>query len=1018
MTQHPAAIIFFLFFLLLSTRSLSEATPSAHPTQTITDVAGKNETQTTARSVSMNYISDLMSPSMATMYIAFENSIAKVDRRTQQVEIIAGRYSNTGFKGEDDLAENSVLGHPRGLVQTKYGTIYFCDSMNHVIRKITRAGIISTFLGIPQFGDTSYQPTGEKAKVSLNNPRGIVLQTNDHGEETHMYVADTGNNCIRRVEVATHKIETVAGMCGSVGNFSGDGGIATAAALNEPTSIVVNGNDLIIADYGNGRIRRVRNGKITTIAGTGNFNYNDVIDGQLAVEADIQPQNVAMFGGEIYFSGNPRKIMKIIGNGTLVTVAGNGIDFNVKGGELATNVGIGIISGLIVTEKEMLFASKSNVLSVSRQDGIISIIAGTSSSNFIGDGGMANRALLDRPSKVFLGDGHMLVAEQYGRRIRKIFNNGTIITVAGGENDFWKDGKVNIGDGGLATDASLDFTLDVFEWDGEIYIADTYHHLIRKVDRNGIITTIAGNNEAPFMDNVAANMTMLYIPHAIRMDLNGELIISDTFNHRIRKVLKNNTIITIAGNGFEGYNGEAMDALKTMLSFPKGLFVTSENEILFADSGNGLIRKICKDGKVINVAGNGIFGFSGDNEKAIESQLYEPTDVIMNSHGDMFIADSKNSKIRKVSRNGTITSIAGTGVSGYYQGNGNAILSKFNMPTCLAERNDEIYVCDSYNNLIRKISPSCQQGWIYDQSTQMCLPMCFGFVNGNEKVCSGNGYCMTNDVCKCDRLYFGLNCETSLLVVMIPILGGITGLSMLVICIVVLWYFYKNKKWIQRKRKENELDQKLLDYNDGSFSHDESKIGSSHIIPIEDIEFIKKIGEGGFGTVFKANWNKTIVAVKSISTSDANSEEMEEFEKEAMLLNSLKHPNILSFFGICLSASKNLLVMEYLEEGSLDSLIQEWKMGRKKCKLDQKLKYMIDIANGMSYLHNLQPHPIIHRDLKPANILLNSSGQCKVCDFGMSRICSNKTATNLTCNIGTFFYMPNVSNDGMAMILI
>ena len=857
--------------VLIATTSLAEATSSV-PTQTITDVAGKNEIQITARSLYIPpYINGLMmSPSMTTMYITFGNSIARVNRVTQQVEIIAGKYSNSGFRGEDDLAENSVL--------------------------------------------------------------------------------------------------------------------------------------------------ELRNGTITTIAGTGNFNFQDpkiVYDGQLAVEADIDPRFVTMFDGEVYFSGLiSGKIRKIVTNGSLVTVAGNELDFNITNG--------GEVSGLIATEKEIIFSSINTVLSVSRHNGIISTIAGTSLSNVLGDGGMANHALVNRPSKVFLGEGYMLVTEQIGGRIRRIFNNGTIITVAGGGNDFWKEGKVVMGDGGPAIKAALDSPNDVLEWNGEMYIADTNHGLIRKVDRNGIISTIAGNNEAFYMDNVAANMTKLNFPHAIRMDLNGELIISDTYNHRIRKVLKNNTIITIAGNGFEGYNGDGMEGVKTMLSAPKGLFITSENEILFADSGNGLIRKICKDGKVINVAGNGVFGFSGDNEKAIESQLYEPTDVIMNSHGELFIADSKNSKIRKVSRNGTITSIAGSGVSGYYQGNGNAILSKFNMPICLAERNDEIYVCDSYNNLIRKISPSCQQGWIYDQSSQMCLPMCFGLVNGNEKVCSGNGYCMANDVCKCDGLYFGSNCETSLLVVMIPILGGITGVSVLVILIVVLWYFYKNKKWIQRKKKESELDQKLLDYNDGNFSLDDSKIsnGSSHIIPIEDIEFIKKIGEGGFGTVFKANWNKTVVAVKSISVSEAGTEEMEEFSKEAMLLNSLKHPNILSFFGICLSASKNLLVMEYLEEGSLDSLIQEWKLGRKKCKLDQKLKYMIDIANGMSYLHNLQPHPIIHRDLKPANILLNSSGQCKVCDFGMSRICSNKSATNLTCNIGTFFYMPNVSNNRMTMFLL
>lgn len=217
---------------------------------------------------------------------------------------------------------------------------------------------------------------------------------------------------------------------------------------------------------------------------------------------------------------------------------------------------------------------------------------------------------------------------------------------------------------------------------------------------------------------------------------------------------------------------------------------------------------------------------------------------------------------------------------------------------------------------------------------------------------------------------------------------------------------------MKRKKRETELDKKLLDFELGDDNEDSissrNSIPLNHhqrsfVIPYSDLTFIKKVGEGGFGIVFKAKWKETIVAVKSISIED---EEDESFEKEAQLLSSLKHPNIITFYGISLSDTRKLMVVEYFEKGSLDKVIHNLKIGTQYLSLKEKLGYLSDVANGVSYLHNLQPNHIVHRDLKPANILVDNNNMCKVCDFGLSRVVtSNKSS--LTSNVGSMLYMPN-----------
>ena len=181
----------------------------------------------------------------------------------------------------------------------------------------------------------------------------------------------------------------------------------------------------------------------------------------------------------------------------------------------------------------------------------------------------------------------------------------------------------------------------------------------------------------------------------------------------------------------------------------------------------------------------------------------------------------------------------------------------------------------------------------------------------------------------------------------------------------------------------------------------------SFIIPIEQIKLLRKIGEGGAANVFLATWLNIMIAIKSLKSDLVLTDfHDEEFEREAAVLSRLRHPNVLIFYGVCLTEKSRYIVTEYLENGSLEKHISSIR--NKTFTLDMfrtNLNILIGIANGMNYLHSLKPS-IIHRDLKPRNILLDHNNNAKVSDFGLEKILgSNRLQSNMTIQIKTLFYM-------------
>jgi len=295
--------------------------------------------------------------------------------------------------------------------------------------------------------------------------------------------------------------------------------------------------------------------------------------------------------------------------------------------------------------------------------GIISTVAGNGTAGYFGDGGPATSASLSAPTGITVDPaGNLYIADYANSRIRRVdASSGIISTVAG--NGFSGFG----GDGGPATSASLNFAAGVaLDAAGNLYIADTSNHRIRRVDASsGIISTVAGNGFSGFGgDGGPATGALLAKPEDIAVDANGSLYIADSGNFRIRKVDAASGIIsTVAGNGTFGFSGDGGPATSASLSTPTGIRVDSTSSLYIADSNNNRIRKVnASSGIISTLAGNGTAGFGGDGGPATGASLNLTTGNTVDAAGNLYIADYANSRIRKMdASSGIISTVAGNG---------------------------------------------------------------------------------------------------------------------------------------------------------------------------------------------------------------------------------------------------------------------------------------------------------------------------------------------------------------------
>ena len=288
---------------------------------------------------------------------------------------------------------------------------------------------------------------------------------------------------------------------------------------------------------------------------------------------------------------------------------------------------------------------------------------------------------------------------------------GTITTVAGdGFTDERGYGRFG-GDGGPAIDASLNFPSGAFIDDaGVLYIVDTGNHRIRKVDSEGIITTVAGIGFSGFSgDEGPAVRARLSYPTDVFIDRFENIYIADPGNRRIRKVDASGVITTVAGSGRWGFSGDGGPAVFARLNSPTAVFKAASGDLYVADSGNSRVRKVDPAGIISTMAGNGTMAFSGDGNQATHASLFFPNDIWMDDQGNLLISDGDNHRIRKVDQNGSIATVAGYGIDEHrhmhFSGDGglasNALLSF--TAGVFVDRWNNIYISDSSNHRVRRV---------------------------------------------------------------------------------------------------------------------------------------------------------------------------------------------------------------------------------------------------------------------------------------------------------------------------
>ncbi len=321
---------------------------------------------------------------------------------------------------------------------------------------------------------------------------------------------------------------------------------------------------------------------------------------------------------------------------------------------------------------------------------------------FYGDGGPATNARLHGPRDVAAGpDGSLYIADTLNHRIRRVDPDGIITTVAG--NGLWWDPS---GDGGPATEAILDSPWGVsIGPDGSLYIAETGHNRIRRVKPDGIISTVAGNGTYGFAgDGGPATDAELRYPLGVAIDLDGNIYIADQGNARIRRVGLDGIITTVAGNGTYGFAGDGGPAIDAQLTYPFAVALGPDGSLYIADKSNCRIRRVDPDGIITTVAGNGDFGFGGDGGLATDAQLTNPEGIAIGPDNSIYIADTGNQRIRWVRPDGIITTVAGNGTYGLSGDNGSAVFAQLANPAGVATGPDgSIYIANG-NHLVRQVT--------------------------------------------------------------------------------------------------------------------------------------------------------------------------------------------------------------------------------------------------------------------------------------------------------------------------
>lgn len=592
---------------------------------TIQTIAGGGPNNLPALQSSLGYPTGIAWDAAGNFYVLDSDSQRVLKKDTSgNITVVAG----SGVWGfADGPTLNSQFAAEGNIAIDSSGNILIADSENCRIRKVDTGGNTTTIAGN---GTCGYSGDGPALSVSISSPQSVFVDA-----AGNVFIAEIDNCIIRKLSANTGNLTTVAGTPLTCG-YSGDGARATNATLNFPWSVAEDGSgNIFIADLGNAVIREVSaaTGNIVTIAG--NFSLGPGYSGDNGPATNAQlnwPLSIALdASGDIFIADlNNNAVREVVAaTGNISTVAG---------------------------------------MPCSNCDGIVDS----------GDGGPATQAEIGFPLVVAIsGSGDLLVGTTEGL-IREV-SGGTISTVAGTTRiDPQTGATVGLptlsGDTDPALQASIEYPLGLAKDNsGNIFIADS-SAAIREINAStGIITTVAGTGIVGSAgDGGPAVKAKLSLPTGVAVDGHGNIFIADSYNCVVREVLvATATIQTVAGiMNSCGFSGDGGAATSAQLSEMGGISIDSLGDIFIADSFNYVIREVTAvDGNIHTVAGSGVLGNSGDGGPASSAEL-NPSSVLVDGSGNIFIADTSNCAVREVTSDGNINTVAGTnGVCGFF-GNG------------------------------------------------------------------------------------------------------------------------------------------------------------------------------------------------------------------------------------------------------------------------------------------------------------------------------------------------------------
>lgn len=680
--------------------------------------------------------SGLTFDSMGNLFIA-DSDNNRV--RIVSLDGIINTYAGGGRLTADGTPRlNALFFNPVDVIFDQAGNLCIAQQLIGRVYRVDKNGIVTRIAGGERFVGNSGDG-GPANLARLRSPSGLAIDSSGN-----IFISDEGNANIRKVTIATGIITTICGT-GEAG-YSGDGGPATSAQLSGPVDIAFDSSgNLYVADRGNNRIRKITpDGKINSLVFTTDVGMTDSIEAtSLTID---QSDNLLITTGS--FGGTIHRIN--LQNNTITAIAGKpGVGGSSGTGDGTPALEITLLNpvGVTVDSQGVIYFSEASKHLVRKlmpfptgdmSPPTLSIKFPTSSGTFSTiapiinlEGDANDNTLLTHVSweSDRGGNGVATGLNQWkanGILLQPGMNQITVTAWDANGNStiarinisyapsaiiksFIGNGRPGFNGDGIISDQTqlwLPQSVD-FDSSGNLYIADTGNHRIRKVTRDGVITPLAGNGQLGSRgDGGQAVNAEFNSPSGLAVDASGAVYVSDTNNHRVRRIAPNGIITSIAGKGVDGFSGDGGPATEAMLDTPVGLALDNAGNLFIADTGNNRIRKLnLSTGIITTVAGNG-YGNGGDGGAALAAGLYSPTSVAIDSAGNLYISDTGNHRVRKVTTSGIIDTIAGTGMPGFDGDGGAAKNAKVYSPGGLElDIQGNLYIADQGNHRIRLIRP-------------------------------------------------------------------------------------------------------------------------------------------------------------------------------------------------------------------------------------------------------------------------------------------------------------------------